>query len=317
MSQQINPEKAERTENAKQRAEELGLVVRQAGEVFTSVLPMRWGDLDAQGHVNNGVFLDYLQDGRLDFVLAGDVPDMLKGVVAVQHVIDYVAPVHYSEEPLKVHIVMLDRGRARFVVGYVVTYAGRTVAMARSVMTPFDLDTQRPRRLTEAEIAWFDRHRWQIEDPFAVLPGPALHGRGHHTRVLTRWSDIDRFHHVNNVRLFDFFQESRVGILAAAHPRAAHVGSRDGDEAAPVWVVARQDVDYLAQVRWNRDPYVVTTAVTRLGTSSVMMASELTDPASDEVLCRSRNVMVHCDHEGPAPIPDEVRAGLERFVIEA
>ena len=33
--------------------------------------PLRWGDMDAQGHVNNAAYLDYLQEARVDFLLSG------------------------------------------------------------------------------------------------------------------------------------------------------------------------------------------------------------------------------------------------------
>ena len=32
---------------------------------------MRWGDMDAQGHVNNAAYLDYLQEARVAFLLSG------------------------------------------------------------------------------------------------------------------------------------------------------------------------------------------------------------------------------------------------------
>ncbi len=33
--------------------------------------------------------------------------------------------------------------------------------------------------------------------------------------MLVRWSDIDSYDHVNNVRYFDYFQEARIAFLAA------------------------------------------------------------------------------------------------------
>ena len=41
------------------------------GARFRYLSPRRWGDLDAQGHVNNAVYLDHLQDARVAFLHAG------------------------------------------------------------------------------------------------------------------------------------------------------------------------------------------------------------------------------------------------------
>ena len=58
--------------------------------------PMRWGDMDAQGHVNNAAYLDYLQEARVDFLLSGPpvMHDLLEsGVLVVSHQVEYLAPI--------------------------------------------------------------------------------------------------------------------------------------------------------------------------------------------------------------------------------
>ena len=39
--------------------------------VHVEQMRMRWGDMDAQGHVNNAAYLDYLQEARVHFLLTG------------------------------------------------------------------------------------------------------------------------------------------------------------------------------------------------------------------------------------------------------
>ncbi|MFE4477710.1 acyl-CoA thioesterase, partial [Kitasatospora sp. NPDC056789] len=34
--------------------------------------PLRWADMDAYGHVNNVVFLRYLEEARIDFLFRPD-----------------------------------------------------------------------------------------------------------------------------------------------------------------------------------------------------------------------------------------------------
>lgn len=35
--------------------------------VFVSRIPIRWGDMDAMGHVNNAVFFRYLEQARIEW----------------------------------------------------------------------------------------------------------------------------------------------------------------------------------------------------------------------------------------------------------
>ena len=35
--------------------------------VFTYVMPIRWGDMDAMGHVNNTVYFQYLEQARIEW----------------------------------------------------------------------------------------------------------------------------------------------------------------------------------------------------------------------------------------------------------
>ena len=63
---------------------------------FTYSCPVRWGDLDAQGHVNNGFYVDYLQEARVHFLLTGppEARDLLdSGVLVVSHAVEYLRPV--------------------------------------------------------------------------------------------------------------------------------------------------------------------------------------------------------------------------------
>ena len=291
------------TENWFARA---GLTVHERGETFTARIPLRWADLDAQGQVNNPVYFDYLQDARLDFLLEGGVPAMLSGVLAVGHTIQYRAPIRYSEAPVEVSIVLLERRHARFRVGYVIVHDGELCAVAASTMVPFDLESQRPRRLMADEVEYFDRFTWTLDSPFRELPRPTLHGRGHVSQVLTRFSDVDRQNHVNNVKTLEYFQEARRALAKRIDP--------DAGLSLP-WVLAQQEVEYVNQMRFRRDPYQVTTAVTGVGGSSMTVASEITDPVDQTLISRARMALVDADGR-PTRIPDAVRDGLAGHLVQ-
>ena len=68
----------------------------QVGHIFECVIPVRWGDLDALNHVNNAVYLRYVEEARaLLYMRAGfPVPGAREAVLA--HVsCDFLKPLKY------------------------------------------------------------------------------------------------------------------------------------------------------------------------------------------------------------------------------
>ena len=119
---------------------------------------MRWADLDLLGHVNNAVYVDYLQEARVDMlrVHARDqrADDLAEGVVVVRHEVQYVAPLIFRFEPVRIETWVTEIRAASFTLAYEVfdeTADGRRVYLrATTVLTPYVFATERPRRLTAA-----------------------------------------------------------------------------------------------------------------------------------------------------------------------
>ncbi|MFE4061223.1 acyl-CoA thioesterase, partial [Streptomyces sp. NPDC059096] len=65
--------------------------------------PLRWSDMDAFGHVNNAVFISYLEEARIDFMFRlapGDgSPSFSGGSVVARHEIDYKRPRGHPHPP--------------------------------------------------------------------------------------------------------------------------------------------------------------------------------------------------------------------------
>ena len=47
--------------------------------VFDAVVPVRWGDMDAMGHVNNTVYFRYMEIARLDWLSTVDLRAVPQG----------------------------------------------------------------------------------------------------------------------------------------------------------------------------------------------------------------------------------------------
>jgi len=101
--------------------------------------------------------------------------------------------------------------------------------------------------------------------------GPARHRYACHVR----FSDVDVYGHVNNVKYFEYYQEARIAFLLA------RAGELYDPESTHRQVVARIDVDYRRPLLFRPEPYAVETTVTRVGTSSYDLACRIVDPAAD------------------------------------
>lgn len=276
--------------------------------MFTYDCPLRWSDLDAQGHVNNVALVDMLQEARVGFFHCGPASSLLTdGVVVVGHQVEYLASVGFSPEPLRIDLGVAAVGASRFEIAYEVFQDGFVVARARTVLCPFHFDTNRPTRLDPGVRAHLMAHRMQVE-PLSRLTAPHLGDRGTLTPLYVRWSDSDSYGHINNSMAYEYLQQARIMSTTQWDPSMARAGDRG---ARHHWLVARQDVDYLTQLGHRLSPYVVRTAPTRLGHTSLTLAAEVCDPATSEVFIRGRTVLVCADQDfRPVPLPDSTRAAL-------
>jgi acyl-CoA thioester hydrolase len=121
--------------------------------VFTHRLEVRFRDCDALGHVNNAVYLTYLEEARIahwratglaartaDSAAPPDVP----GVILARAEVDYRRPAKHGDV-LIVHLGIAAIGRTSFTYEYEITDgAGQVVANARTVIVRFDYTANRP-----------------------------------------------------------------------------------------------------------------------------------------------------------------------------
>ncbi len=136
--------------------------------------------------------------------------------------------------------------------------------------------------------------------------------KAHRAPLLVRWTDLDAYGHVNNVRFFDFVAEARVNMSGTADETGNRMTA--AAEAGYLWMVVRQDVDYKAQLDHRLDPYETRVAVGQIGRTSMTLVAEVADPATDLVFARARTILVCGDRAGrPIPVPDELRHGLETW----
>jgi len=83
--------------------------------VFEMVIPIRWGDMDAMGHVNNTLYFRYLEIIRIEWLHGlGGAPDPAgQGPVIVNAFCNFIKQLEYPGEILAKHYVA-NPGRTSF-----------------------------------------------------------------------------------------------------------------------------------------------------------------------------------------------------------
>jgi acyl-CoA thioester hydrolase len=118
--------------------------------------------MDAFGHVNNVVFLRYLEEARIDFMFGlapGDgSPSFSGGSVVARHEIDYVRPLVHRHTPVTIESWVTKIGAASLTISYEVKDPEQVYVRATTVVVPFNLQAQRPRRITAEEKAMLQQY---------------------------------------------------------------------------------------------------------------------------------------------------------------
>ncbi|MEW2245928.1 MULTISPECIES: acyl-CoA thioesterase [unclassified Streptomyces] len=119
--------------------------------------PLRWADMDAYGHVNNVVFLRYLEEARIDFLFRPD-KDFRQGSVVARHEIDYKRQLVHRHRPVDIELWVTEIRAASFTLAYEVKDDDLVYVRASTVIVPFDFEAQRPRRITDEERAFLKEY---------------------------------------------------------------------------------------------------------------------------------------------------------------
>lgn len=113
---------------------------------------VRFRDCDAMGHVNNAVYLTYLEQARFAYWKAADIGRLAGEVsyIIARVEIDFRSPA-VTGELLDVAVAITGLGRASFKMAYEIRGGGgRLVATAKSVQVAYDYAAGRTVPLPEA-----------------------------------------------------------------------------------------------------------------------------------------------------------------------
>ncbi|MET8427516.1 thioesterase family protein [Nocardia sp. NPDC004860] len=108
--------------------------------------PLRWSDMDADGHVHNAAHLRYLEESRIDLFWTRGFGG---ANVVAQMDIDYLTPLRYRQEPVRVETWVTKIGTSSFALQQEIRDEDVVYSTAVCTMVAFDPATQRSRPLPE------------------------------------------------------------------------------------------------------------------------------------------------------------------------
>ena len=123
-------------------------------------LQLRWKDMDAYGHVNNAVYLNYLEEARDAWVqhVLGPVADDVWHFVLARVAIDFRNELKQEDGEIVVGCRLESIGRSSIRTREEIRKLDGTIsADAESVIVPRDPERGTSRPLTEAERAALER----------------------------------------------------------------------------------------------------------------------------------------------------------------
>lgn len=267
--------------------------------------------MDILGHINNVAYVDYLQEARIELFAA--LPELGgrsggEGVVVARHELDFVAPLKFRKAPVFIDSWVTEVRAGFFTAAHEIydlvpgENGGpdtRVVYLRASTrLAPMVLATGMPRRITPEERAALETF---LEPGVERRELGGGGGSRHVYPLRVRWSDLDPYDHVNNVKYVEYFQEARIAYSMVLH----QPGDVFGD-----FVVARIDIDYRRPMGFRREPYEVHSWISHVGNTSAVFAGEIRD--GDVVLASTRVVAVGFDTttQRAAPLPDDHRNRL-------
>ena len=131
-----------------------------------------------------------------------------------------------------------------------------------------------------------------------------------HIPIHLRWGDLDAFNHVNNTSMLKLLEEARVRAFWLPEPGEDAPTTAVLDSSifsGMLTLIARQEIEYLAPVPYQRHPLDVQMWFGKLGGSSIEVCYEVYSPresgaAERTLYARATTVIVKVDAASGRPL---------------
>ncbi|MHA2089806.1 MAG: acyl-CoA thioesterase [Candidatus Kariarchaeaceae archaeon] len=117
---------------------------------FTIDIRTRFRDTDAVGHVNNAVFLSYLEAARAEWytTVRGSAEPTMFNFILARMEIDYLAPIHFGST-ISVKMWVSHIGNKSWSFSYQILDEKNTYAKATSIQVAYDYENEQSLVLSE------------------------------------------------------------------------------------------------------------------------------------------------------------------------
>ena len=121
--------------------------------IHETALRVRYAEIDAQGHVNNAVYLSYFEVGRVEWLRAAglsykELEERGYGIVVVEVLAHYRRAAYFDDE-LTLRTELAEIGRASLRFDYTVLRDGEVLATGHTRHACVDLATGKPVRVPQ------------------------------------------------------------------------------------------------------------------------------------------------------------------------
>jgi len=127
-----------------------------------SMQTVRWGDLDAFGHLNNAAYLVLVQEARADWTWYSrepqGLPPMFADMVVARAEVDYLVPIYEGSFDVDVAMWVCRIGNSSFDMMYEITSPQGLHARAKTVQVAVSMETKKARRVSEEEKQWLAQY---------------------------------------------------------------------------------------------------------------------------------------------------------------
>jgi acyl-CoA thioester hydrolase len=123
-----------------------------------SMQTVRWGDLDAFGHLNNAAYLVIVQEARADWTWYSreplGLPPVFADMVVARAEVDYLVPIYEGSFDVDVAIWVSRIGNSSFDLTYEISSPQGLHARAKTVQVAVNMETKKARRIYDDEKEW-------------------------------------------------------------------------------------------------------------------------------------------------------------------
>lgn len=115
--------------------------------MFTLTIPVRYADIDAQGHVNNVTYFTYFEQARVEYFIATGLWQPShdfggQGTIVAEATCTYKRPILLNQR-VQIQLRVSHIGTKSFTMEYVVLANDEVAATGRTVQVAYDYTAQR------------------------------------------------------------------------------------------------------------------------------------------------------------------------------